>query len=344
MKKIAVYGIGQYYKKYGTEIEKKYDVVGYIDKNGGEHNGKKVYQKIEDVDIDYDYVMIMSTKIKYCFEIINALLCANVEYQKILLGLSLYGVYSKFEFGVTSSGSIKIDNGKFAIDIISEDEFANVMDIMLNECYKFYLAGNKKNVIVDIGMNIGDSTLYFLTQKQTEKVYAFEPFAATYKRGLFNLKDYLKDDRLQGFNYGLSDINEKRTIFYNDQMTCGQSTIPFVNDYAISTYEKWGLIDKKQSGENEIEVKKASDVIETIKSNHKKEKLVLKIDCEGEEYAIMLDLSKNGKMNLVDFIILEWHYKSPENIYRCLEKNNFSYYSVISDVERNMGYIYAWKS
>ena len=286
----------------------------------------------------------MATKIKYCFEIINALLCANVEYQKILLGLSLYGMYSKFEFGVTSSGSIKINNGKFAIDIISEDEFANVMDIVLNECYNYHLSGNKKNIVLDIGMNIGDSTLYFLTQEQTEKVYAFEPFPDTYQRALFNLKDYLETDKLQVFNYGLSDNNEKRTISYNNQMTCGQSTIPLVNDQAITTYEKWELIDKKQSGENEIEVKKASDVIETIKNNHKKEKLVLKIDCEGEEYAIMLDLSKNCKMNLVDFIMLEWHYKSPENIYRCLEKNNFSYYSVISDVERNMGYIYAWKS
>lgn len=344
MKKIVIYGIGQYFNKYETEIEKNYEVVGYIDKSGGECNGRKVYQKIEDVEIEYDYVLIMATRIKYCFEIINVLIHAKLEYQKILLGLSLYGMYSKLEFVVNSSGGIKINNGKFAIDIISEDEFANVMDIMLNECYNFYLSGNEKNVVVDIGMNIGDSTLYFLTQKQTEKVYAFEPFVATYQRGLLNLKDYMEDDRLQVFNYGLSDINEKRTIFYNNQMTCGQSTIPFVNDQAISTYEKWGLIDKKQSDVNEIEVKKASDVIETIKNNHKKEKLVLKIDCEGEEYAIIRDLSENGKMKLVDFIMLEWHYKSPEDIYSCLVKNDFSYHSVISDIERNMGYIYAWKS
>ena len=46
MKKIVVYGIGQYLKKYETEIEKKYDVVGYIDKNGGKHNGKKYIKKL----------------------------------------------------------------------------------------------------------------------------------------------------------------------------------------------------------------------------------------------------------------------------------------------------------
>lgn len=344
MKKIIVYGIGQYFNQYEAEIEQNYKIVGYIDKNRVEYNGQKVYQKIEDIKADYDYVIVMATKMKYCFEIINVLLYTNIDYHKILLGLSLYGVYSKFDFSVTGSGCININNGKFAIDIISEDEFANVMDIVLNECYNYHLSGNKKNIVLDIGMNIGDSTLYFLTQEQTEKVYAFEPFPDTYQRALFNLKDYLETDKLQVFNYGLSDNNEKRTISYNNQMTCGQSTIPLVNDQAITTYEKWGLIDKKQCNDNEIQVKKVSDVIQKIKNDHKDNKLILKIDCEGEEYAIIHNLSENRKMDLVDFIMLEWHYKSPEDIYRCLEKNNFSYYSVISDVERNMGYIYAWKS
>lgn len=345
MDKIIVYGIGMFFKQYEQEIEKKYEIVGYIDRNSEEYNGKKVYQKIEDVEFAFDYVLIMAVKVNSCFEIIDALLRGKTEHKKIILGLSLYGMYSRLEaISVTGSGSIKISNGKFAVEVISEDEFMNTMEIVLNECYHFYLSGDAQYVVLDIGMNIGDSTLHFLSQKKTKKVYAFEPFPMTYQRGLYNLKDYLEDERLEVFNYGLSDVNEKRTISYNAQMTCGQSTIPLVNNQAISTYESWGLIDRKQSSENSIMVKKASDVIQNIKNIHKTEKIVLKIDCEGEEYAIMNDLSENDKLKFVDFIMLEWHYKSPGGIYTVLKNNKFSYYSVIGDVERNMGYIYAWKS
>ena len=60
---------------------------------------------------------------------------------------------------------------------------------------------------------------------KVEKVYAYEPFYKTFQDAKLNLKDYLNDEnRLEIFQYGLSNVTEDREITYNEDMTCGLST------------------------------------------------------------------------------------------------------------------------
>lgn len=341
---ILVYGIGDYFIKHEKEIEENYEVVGYVDKRGGHYRDKIVYTNINECDSEYESIIIMSSNITVCFEMIHRVIGQNMDFNKIVLGIALFGKYDKLsEISVTQEGYMRLSNGKLSINVSSEDEFINTVDVLLHDCYNYSLAGDTDEIVIDVGMNIGDSTLYFLKKEKVKRVYAFEPIKETYYRAVENLGEYIDTEKLSVFNVGLSDITEKRKILCNVKMSCGQSTIVSTNEDAIATYSKWGLIAENENIEEIIDVKKSSEIVKEICLANEGCKIILKMDCEGEEFAIIKDLYDNDILKMIDFIMLEWHYGNPQVIYECLEKEKFSYYSNISDVDRNMGYIYAWK-
>lgn len=343
MEKIVVYGIGKFFHENCEYIHEKYSVVGYVDKLQKMDN-HDVSINIDDVVNEYDKILIMVLNINVCFEIITCLMNKGIRPDKILLGFALWGKYSSFSNAyVTDEGKICLVKENIRVMISTEDEFNNVVEVLLLECYKYHLNSNKKEVVFDVGMNIGDSTLYFLNQEKVEKVYSFEPFYKTYCDALENLKKYDGVAQLEMFNYGLSDKNAEQEIVYNYNMSCGQSTIENVNSVAVTNYESWGLLDKEDSRKETISVRKSSEVFENIISLHSNTNLVLKLDCEGEEYGIMEDLSVNGLLNKFSFIMLEWHYKSDAPLLSILEENGFSHFSMKKSLVPALGLIYAWK-
>jgi hypothetical protein len=96
------------------------------------------------------------------------------------------------------------------------------------------------------------------------------------------------------FNYGLSDKECKVTVDYNPELPGGMSTN--VNKFKDKDYEK-----------ETLSLKVASSIIKPILKKHKRNKIILKIDTEGSEYAIMRDLKEHNLLNKIDCIMLEWH-------------------------------------
>ena len=84
-----------------------------------------------------------------------------------------------------------------------------------------------------------------------------------------------------------------------------------------------------------------AEVFLPIIQNHPECNIVLKMDCEGEEYGIMEELSEKGILNMISFIMLEWHYKGKDSLLTCLEKLGFSYWC--NDKTKDMGLIYAYR-
>lgn len=93
--------------------------------------------------------------------------------------------------------------------------------------------------------------------------------------------------------------------------------------------------------EADIEVKRASGVISKLIDQHPGHNIVLKIDCEGEEYAILGDLDKEGVLRRVDYIILEWYYGGKEKIENYFIGNGFSYSGRI--IRKGLGQMSAWR-
>lgn len=342
MDRVVVYGTGKFFQDYKQNISGQFEIADYVDKSGkmGERN---IAARIQDVSAEYDKVLVMVSKIGPCFEIIRQLLDNGIKNDEIILGFHLWGEYSKFSDAyVTEHGKIQLVKDNIRVLVSTEDEFHNVAEVLVLECYKYHLDGNVPEVVFDVGMNIGDATLYFLEQEKVKKVYAFEPFYETYCRAMENLKRYENSERLEVFQYGLSNINVRKELIFNPEMSCGQSTLADINDIAVSNYIDWGLFKPEESRKEIIEIRRSSEVFSKLMAENPFAKFILKLDCEGEEYGIFDDLAKSGLLKKFSFIMLEWHYKSDKPLIDILKENGFSYFSMQKCVVPAMGLIYAW--
>ncbi len=145
-----------------------------------------------------------------------------------------------------------------------------------------WLEVNNK-VVLDIGAHIGDTGIYFAL-KDAYHVYCFEPYPYSY--------------RLAKRNIGLNNLKEKITV-YNE--ACGGRNGNIILDPKYSS----------TGGSNLKNFERGTRIkIETLDNIVKKLELrdaVLKLDCEGYEYGIILK-SKNKTLRSFESIILEYHY------------------------------------
>ena len=344
MEQVLVYGTGAFFTEYKNELLKIYDIDGYIDRNG-EYGGRKIYSSPKEItNICDKKVIIMLTNVRYCYEVVESLLEAGVLHNNIIFGIAMWGDFSKYtSITVSEDGKIVLNKNGISVRTSCEDEFYNVTEVLLLDAYKHYINTDKKEVVIDIGMNIGDSTLFFLNDDKVEKVYGYEPFKKTYKDAERNLKEFLQSDRLCINNYGLSDQDRILHLTINSKMSCGQSTNEMANDIAIDNYEEWGFLTRKENTMETIEVKKSSAVLKEIFKKHEQREIVLKMDCEGEEYAILDDLDKADLLSKISLVMLEWHYKGDNIVLELLRKNGFSYTTMGKNLHQYIGLIYAWK-
>ena len=155
-----------------------------------------------------------------------------------------------------------------------------------------------------------------------------------------NLQTHIQDsDKIEIFQYGISKENDRRKIGFNGDMSCGQSTIPDVRNNAYDRYISSGLIKPENEVEEFIEVRDAAEVFSGIIRKHPTCNIVLKMNCEGEEYGIIERLSEEGLLAHITFIMLEWHYQGKDSILEQLKSSGFSYW--LSNKSKDMGMIYA---
>lgn len=237
------------------------------------------------------------------------------------------------------TGKIRFTIHGISICLKNTDEFYNSLDTLYNQCYAYFINNGKKDVVIDVGMNIGDSTLFFLNNDNVDAIYAYEPFIDTFNEAKENLKSFLDSKRLKMFQFGLSSETCSKKIRFQRSMSCGQSTNEDINNIAYADYRKKGLVEGEISEENII-LKDVVPIFENIISKYKEKNIVLKMDCEGEEYGIIKRLNEYKILEKIDFIMLEWHYKGREEILSILQKAGFSYW--FYDKNDNMGLVYAW--
>lgn len=139
----------------------------------------------------------------------------------------------------------------------------------------------KDKVVIDIGANIGDSSIYFVTNGAS-KVIAIEP---EYK--LFQLAS--KNIMINGFSERIELING----------ICGNAD----------------ALPKRVDRPSQVSLQGIIDKCETIPS-------ILKIDCEGCEYDVILSASSATLLNFTH-IQIEYHY-GYENLKRKLEGEGFN--------------------
>lgn len=180
------------------------------------------------------------------------------------------------------------------ISLFDSDYNGDVLGVFYNEEYNNLNVDNK--LIVDIGANIGDSAIYFAI-KGAREVIALEPYPSTFQSLKENVKINGYTDRIRTLNAG---YGKDGYIRVDPQRKAIASTSLF----------------PENSG---LEVPLFS--LQTIVHNYGIEDAVLKMDCEGCEYALL----DEDLRYLVPFseMVIEYHY-GYEKLVNFLKKSGYN--------------------
>ncbi|MDI5950701.1 FkbM family methyltransferase [Flavobacterium yafengii] len=214
------------------------------------------------------------------------------------------------------------------IYVESADEFFILTEVFVENEYNFIT--NSKSIVIDIGANIGVSSLFFSKLNYVEKIYAFEPVKGTFEQAQYNLSLNNKIHKVEWIkNIGLGKEDYRDTFKYNKD-----------------SKGKVGVRSKLSSNsekavETEVQICDASIEISKILNDIKDKKIILKIDCEGAEYEIFDNIYKSGVINQVDVILLEWHDRGSQLIEKILLDSGFEIIS--KNICPISGIVYAFK-
>lgn len=204
-----------------------------------------------------------------------------------------------------------------------------VNEVIIKQQYNF--EDDDSYVMIDIGMNVAISSLAKAQDLRFKKIYSFEPLKPTYAIARRNL-DLNPDlsNKIQTFNFGLSDKNDELTVKYSlDEIMSISSEGTF--DSCIQT----------NVTTEQIQIKKASEIVAPIIRQHPQDRIFLKIDCEGAEFKIIKDLDDCGLLKDIDVAIIEWHNHDPRVILDALRRNGFFCFQERQKVRWNVGLIRA---
>jgi FkbM family methyltransferase len=185
-------------------------------------------------------------------------------------------------------------------------------EIFFRNEYMFH-ANKKDPVVIDCGANIGLATIFFKWVYPKSVIYSFEPDQDTFKL----LNNNISANKLNGvslFNSAVGDSDGKIN-FYVDTKKAGS--------LKMSTRRR-NLSDDKVTVDS---ISLASFIVK----HNIREIDFLKMDIEGSEYQVMMDLERNGIFQKINKIVVEYHHKINDEkssfgkFLDIFERNGFEY-------------------
>ena len=218
-------------------------------------------------------------------------------------------------FFLNKNQIIKLSFGKIKLDLLQAID----REIYLNGFYEkeqlnFLNEICKKNQVshfFDIGANIGYYSLFF---KKIQNIYAFEPN----KKNFSKLKENINLNSLNVnlYNFGLSNSNSEKEIWYTNKNKMGGSAIFDKNDPELRKYNSKDIIIEK------IFTKRLDDILKIKLSN-----ILIKIDVERHEKKVLEGMKKLISQNdiIMQIEIGEEQKKdiSGGSFRECLSSKNF---------------------
>lgn len=370
----AIFGVGTLFFQKRKWILQQYDIALLIDNDRNKQGLSINGQIIEGCDAllgaALDAVIVTPERND---EIINQLLEMGIPKEKIyiLLGnlpTNFYDVFKCYKslstklekYAISSSqilvdyyemlqllpvtnplsiinvqgGTWKVCYGDINILLASWGDVETFTEIFIYKDYNLSIC--QKSILLDIGMNIGLATLFFVQNPNIEKIYGFEPFPEIYKLAVNNFRANEKyKDKIIAYPYGLSNENANRYVHLFESNR-GQSVLFQDLENGIS-----------------IQLKKAGSELQRIASENPGRNLILKLDCEGSEYQIIADIDQQNIWPSIDAIIMEWHtykdagitYQEVINLVALLENKKYHCIQGFKNGTKlqGSGYIYALK-
>ncbi len=214
-------------------------------------------------------------------------------------------------------------------EIQSAEDIFILHEIYNNGVYNFSYP--KKVIMIDIGLNVGYSSLYFATSKNVDKIFAFEPFTLTFEQAMKNITlNKNIANKIITFNFGLGKYEEIKELYYNYEWKGSAGIAELLTK----------LPTKVSVNKEKIILKPISDVYKEINLYDSTSSIGIKIDCEGAEYDFFTSLVNDPEFRRVEFIMLEWHIHGPNIFIKELLSHNFVCFSLLPKGKKT-GFIYA---
>ncbi len=247
------------------------------------------------------------------------------EYQRLLYFKREYNVHYERQ---DLYSNIVMHHGNLQL-ILNSGETAFIFEeVFLNHCYNFVSQG--KFIAIDIGMNVGVASMFFAMRRQVKRVYGFELFSPTAAIARKNLSlNPELSAKIEIFEIGLDNRDHREKLKYSPVFPglCGKDSL------------SESIIEHKQVTVEQQPVcfNEAAPVIGEILARHPNEQKLLKIDCEGGEYAILKNLKDNKVLCQFDLVMLEWHRDGDQQIVEHLKSDGFTVFSVDHKYTRTFG-------
>lgn len=172
----------------------------------------------------------------------------------------------------------------------STDFFSFVNIWLFNEYGQNQIDFKSTDVIIDIGSHIGLFAIYISQFNKNGKILCYEPYDENYKILLENIENN-NFKNIFTFNKAVSKKNGEIFLYINKDTA------------ANNIYDKSSNFIKVNS----------TTLKEIIDSNHIEKCELLKLDCEGAEYEILMNLDPNI-FKKINNIIMECHFVETEFI------------------------------
>jgi len=194
----------------------------------------------------------------------------------------------------------------------SKDDLNFIGEIFFEHAYNF--KSDADWCVIDIGMNIGLSTLLFAGKSEVREVHSFEPFRGTYDRAVANIGlNAPVAAKVQAHNFGLADKDWDGEILINQSSDSGAMTTVGA---AVGTPIRISLKDAGGVLGPIIERARAGNL-----------DILVKMDCEGSEFAIFDSLIAADLIRHISGFMVEWHAmfddKTQDDLIRPLRKAGF---------------------
>ena len=207
---------------------------------------------------------------------------------------------------------------------LDPSRFSDPYCVFLHEEYKFLKVEGKD--VIDVGMNVGDSTIYFAL-KGARRVIGLEPFPYAFSYAEKNIElNNIENCILLNAGYGED----------------GETSVESKKISSISS----STSHLKQPNNNGKKIKIYS--LRSIIELYEIEKCVVKMDCEGCEYSLINE--PDSVFDHIEMMQIEYHY-GIQNLVNKLESVGFTVkftqpqksYNPASKSTAETGYIYAEK-